>query len=165
MGFRVGDTVVHWSYGLGKIIGLEERAVTGEATLYYIVQIGEFTVYVPVDDETMSRLRPPTSADEFKKLFTILSGTGEALSEDRLERRKQLRKELADGKAEAVCRVIRDLSSFARIKPLNDEDKNILQRASNTLCSEWGFSLSVPLAQAELDLHHLLAQSSENVAI
>lgn len=164
MDFRVGDTVVHWSYGLGKIIGLEERDLTGQTILYYIVQIREFTVCVPVDGEATSRLRPPTSAHEFNKLFAILSGLGESLSEDRLERRNQLRKELANGKADAVCRVIRDLSSFALKKPLNDEDKNILKRASSTLCSEWGFSLSVSMAQAESELHHLLAHPSENVA-
>ena len=133
MNFRVGDTVVHWMYGLGKIVGLEERALAGQKILYYVVKVGDLTVCVPADDKAESRLRYPTPQRNFKKLSAILSGPGELLSDDRLERKIQLRKKLDDGKVEAVCQVIRDISSFEKRKSLNDEDKNILRRAWNSL--------------------------------
>ncbi len=164
MDFRVGEPVVHWTYGLGEIIGLEERALIGQKTLYYIVKIRDLTVCVPADGKVMSRLRSPTPQHEFKKLFVILSGPGESLSDDRLERKTQLHKKLEDGKVEAVCRVIRDLFSYEQSKPLNDDDKYILKRAWNSLLSEWGFSLSVPLGQVEAELRGLLRHPSENAA-
>ena len=34
MDFHVGDPVMHWTYGLGQITQLEERAVSGKNTLY-----------------------------------------------------------------------------------------------------------------------------------
>jgi len=163
MNFRVGDTVVHWMYGLGKIVGLEERALAGQKILYYVVKVGDLTVCVPADDKAESRLRYPTPQRNFKKLSAILSGPGELLSDDRLERKIQLRKKLDDGKVEAVCQVIRDISSFEKRKSLNDEDKNILRRAWNSLCGEWGYSLSLPPAQVEMELHRLLRQPAENV--
>ena len=163
MDFRAGDTVVHWMYGLGKIVGLEERALAGQKMLYYVVKVGDLTVCVPADDKAGNRLRYPTPERNFKKLFAILSGPGESLSDDRLERKTQLRKKLDDGRVEAVCQVIRDISTFEKRKPLNDEDKNILRRAWNSLCGEWEYSLSLPPAQVEMELRRLLRQPAENV--
>lgn len=162
MDFRVGDPIVHWSHGIGEIVGLEERAVAGKNTLYYVVKIQEFTIWVPADDKVLSRLRVPTSERKFKKLFAILSGPGESLSDDRLVRKTQLHNGLADGKVETLCHVIRDLTSYALRKHLNENDKDVLQRARNLLVGEWKFSLSVPLVDAEIELGRLLGLATVN---
>ena len=164
MKFSIGDPVVHWTYGLGEIIGLEERALAGQKILYYVVKIQDLTVYVPADDGVKGRLRSPTPEREFKKLFTILSEPGESLPDNRFERKTQLHQRLEGGKIEAICRVIRDLSSYEQIKRLNDNDKNALKRAWNSLRGEWGFSLSMPLAQVEIELRRLLSHPPEPVA-
>ncbi len=161
MNFHVGDPVIHWTYGLGKIVGLETRALAGEKTLYYVVDVNELTVWVPVDDKVSTRLRPPTTKDAFKKLFKILSQPAEALLEDRHERKIALHRKLQEGNAESICGVIRDLNAFEHKKALNDDDKTILRRASSSLLSEWGYSFSVPLAEAEHELHSLLKTPSE----
>lgn len=162
--FLMGDPVIHWTYGLGKIVRQEERTFSGEKKLYYVVQIRDLTIWVPADGKVMSRLRPPTPENEFSKLFAILSGPGESLLDDRLERKTQLVEELKEGKAEAICRVIRDLSFYQQRKPLNDNDKLVLKQASDSLLGEWGFSLSIPLAQAQVELYRLLVKPSQNVA-
>ena len=164
MEFLTGDSVIHWTYGLGKIVRQEERTFSGEKTLYYAVQIRDLTVWVPADAKVMSRLRSPTPECEFSKLFAILSGPGEALPDDWLERKTQLIDELEGGKVEAVCRVIRDLSTFQHRKPLNDNDKLVLKQASNLLLDEWGFSFSISLAQAKNELYRLLVKPAQNVA-
>ena len=163
MDFHVGDPVIHWSYGLGEIVGLEERALTSQNTLYYVVRVQNMTVCVPADGKTTNRLRPPTPGGEFENLYVILSEPGDSLSEDRLERKTQLRKELADGKVETICRVIRNLSSYARRKALNDDEKDILKRAWTSLCGEWGYALSMPLTQVEKELNLLLLHPAETV--
>ena len=160
MDFHVGDPIVHWAHGLGEIVGIEERMLSGEKTLYYVVKIQNLTVFVPADDEVFSRLRAPTPRSDFKKLVKILSGSGESLMEDRFDRKTQLRQALSDGKAETTCRVIRDLSSFAKKKSLNDDDQTIMNRAWSSLCGEWGFALSMPRDQVEREIHGMLSQSS-----
>jgi CarD family transcriptional regulator len=165
MDFRVGDPVVHWTYGIGEIVGMEERILEGRKTLYYVVKIQSFSIYVPVDGKAISRLRPPTTKREFSKLFNILSGSGESLSEDRFERKIQLHKELADGSAENLCHVIRNLTSFSQKKQLNDDDRSIMNRAWTSLVGEWGFSMAVPPTQVEADLRRLLKPVLENVIV
>jgi len=164
MEFITGDPVIHWTYGLGKIVRQEERTFSGEKRLYYAVQIRDLTVWVPADAQVMSRLRSPTPEREFSKLFAILSEPGESLPDDRLERKTRLVDELKGGKAEAVCRVIRDLSFFQQRKPLNDNDKLVLKQASDSLLGEWVFSFSISLAQAQAELYRLLLKPPQNIA-
>ena len=160
MNFHEGDPVMHWTYGFGKVIRLEERALSGHNTLYYAVQLGDLTVWVPADDMLEIRLRPPTSKAGFKGLRAILSGPGEPLPDDRQDRKTQLIELLKDGRAESLCRVIRDLSAYRQVRPLNENDQALMRRAQNALLGEWGFALSVTPAQAELELHRLLTPAT-----
>ena len=162
MNFHKGDTVMHWTYGIGQIVNLEERALSGLKTIYYVVQVRDMTVWVPADSKVGSRLRSPTSKSRFQRLLAILSGPSEPLPEDRLERKTRLLELLEDGRPESLCRVIRDLSAYQKrqARPMNDNDQMILKQSRNTLLGEWEFVLSITRAQAELDLHHLLTAGS-----
>ena len=159
MGFHEGDTVMHWTYGLGKVIRLEERVLSGKKELYYAVQIGDMTVWVPADDKLENRLRPPTSKADFKKLMNILSKPGEPLPDDRHERKTLLTELLKNGRAESLCHVIRNLSTYRHVRSLNDNDQALLARTQDALIGEWGFSLSVTPTEAEFQLHRLLTDS------
>jgi RNA polymerase-interacting CarD/CdnL/TRCF family regulator len=160
MNFHEGDLVMHCTYGLGKIIQLEERIVFGPAVMYYAVQIGDMTVWVPADDNLEKRLRPPTRGNEFQRLLDILSGPGEPLPNDRNERRVLLAEWLKEGSAESLCRVIRSLASFHEAKPLSDNDQMLMKRAQHSLIAEWSYSLAIPTAQAEHEMQHLLTSNA-----
>ncbi len=158
MNFHKGDTVMHWAYGIGQIVNLEERALYGSKTIYYVVQVQDMTVWVPADNKVRSRLRTPTSKSRFKQLLAILSNPSVPLPEDRLERKTRLLELVKDGRVESLCQIVRDLSAYQKqkIKPLNDNDHLVLKQSRNTLLGEWEFVLSITHAQAEHELHHLL---------
>ncbi len=158
MNFHTGDTVMHWTYGIGQVVSLEERDLFGSKTLYYEVQARDLTVWVPADGKVGSRLRTPTSKSRFKQLLAILSCPSEPLPEDRLERRTHLLELLRDGRVESLCQIVRDLSAYQKqmARSLNDNDQMVLKQSRNTLLGEWGFVLSVTHAQAEHELHRLL---------
>ncbi len=161
MNFHEGDTVMHWTYGLGKVIRLEERVLSGKKELYYAVQIGDMTVWVPADDKLENRLRPPTSKAGFKKLMDVLSSPGEPLPDDRHERKTLLTELLKNGRAESLCKVIRNLSTYRHVRSLNDNDQALLRRTEESLIGEWGFALSITPAEAELQLHRLLTAAGD----
>ena len=160
MELREGDPVMHWTYGLGKVIRLEERILSGQKALYYAIKIGDLTVWVPADDNIGKRLRRPTPQAAFKKLHAILTSPGEPLPEDRQERKIKLVELLKDGRAESLCRVIRDLSAQQHVKTLNENDHALMKRAQSALLGEWGFVHSITPAQAEVELHRLLSPSA-----
>ena len=160
MDFKIGDPVMHWTYGFGKIVKMEERVLSGKKTLYYAVKSRDLTVWVPADDNLDSRLRPPTSPKEFEKLFEILTGSEEPLSDDRHVRKTFLTDQLKDGRAESVCRVIRDLFAYQKRKSLNENDQHLMRRVQSVLLGEWEYALSVPSTQAATDLHRMLDNGS-----
>lgn len=157
MRFREGDAVMHWTFGLGKVVRLEERDMSGREVLYYAIQINDMTIWVPEDEMLATRLRPPTSEKEFKKLQKILVGSGEPLPDDRHQRKLMLLETLKDGSAESLCRVIRSLVTFRKVRSLNENDQALLKRLEKVLIGEWGVALSVTPLQAETELQHLLS--------
>ncbi len=159
MNFQEGDPVMHWTYGFGQIVHLEERVISGSKILYYAVQVRDLTIWVPADSNLESRLRAPTSQDKFRQLLNILSGTGEPLPDDRHQRKIRLLELLKDGRTESLCHTIRDLSTYQNAKSLNDSDQIILKQSQNTLLGEWEFVLSTPRSQAEIEMYRLLASA------
>jgi len=161
MDFHEGDPVMHWTHGLGQIMGLEERILSGSKMLYYAVKIhNDITIWVPADGKLETRLRRPTPQSAFKRLLAILSSPGEKLPDDRFERRKRLLDLLRDGKAESLCRVIRGLFDYRQKRSLNDYDHVLLKQTQNALLGEWGFVLAITTGQAETEMHRLLSSGS-----
>jgi RNA polymerase-interacting CarD/CdnL/TRCF family regulator len=156
MAFHVGDPVVHWSYGLGEVIQMDEKAISGQTGKYYVVQIGNLTLWVPLNETGEQCLRYPTPAEDFQNLFQILSSSGEQLSSDRYTRKTQLTELMKDRTLDSICRVVRDLTDFQRTKKINENDKSILDHAKKLLLNEWSWALSIPVEQAENELSALL---------
>ena len=156
MNFHEGDTVIHWTHGLGGVVRLEERDVLGVTALYYAVRIRDLTVWVPSDEELEHRLRLPTTPSGFEELYAILSDPGEPLPDGRQERRTRLLVLLKDGCTQSLCRIISGLHAYRKVRPLNESDQFILKQARNMVLAEWQFVLSVTPAQAEHELQHWL---------
>lgn len=157
MGFEVGDKVVHRSYGYGEIVQLDRKELSGHSALYYVVKIRDLTLWVPAVDNQEGNLRPPTPAADFKHLFSILTGAGEPLPDDRLDRKQKLSDMMKEGTLESICRVICDLNLQQQTKKLNEHDVQVLERARQFLLSEWQLAFSVSAQQAERELDELLA--------
>lgn len=160
MNFQVGDTVIHSSYGLAEIVGVEEKAIAEQKILYYVVKTNDLTIWIPVNDMDKSNLRLPTTKDDFSNLFSILRSASDPLSNDRKERKAQLLQRMKEGNSESLCRLVRDLSDYRLTKKLNENDSYIFKRAQESLLKEWIFSLSVPLAEAKTELKKILDEKS-----
>ena len=165
MKFQEGDTVLHWTHGLGQVIGLEERDLFGPRKLYYEVRVGDLTtVWVPSDAELQHRLRAPTARSGFVELLAVLSDPGEPLPEDRHERRALLLAYMGDGSAQSLCRIIGGLHAYRNVRALNESDHAILKQARRVLLGEWEYVLSMTTAQAEHALQKELASQPLPVA-
>ena len=156
MGFRIGDKVIHWVYGLGEIIGIEEKTIHDHLTNCYVVRTPELLIWIPITDLEQCSLRTPTRPEEFERLFAILTSPSEKLLEDRVLRKDQLMSQMKDGQLASICRVVRDLTFYKHSAKLNDQEKSILERAVNSLLTEWTYSLGMPLSQAQQAMTSML---------
>ena len=158
MSFQVGDKVIHSAFGMGEIACTEEKTIHGQLTNCYAVLISDLVIWVPIDDLQQHSLRLPTPPEEFEKMSDILTNPGEGLLEDRVLRKNQLLTQMRDGQLASVCRVVRDLTYFKRNKKLNEQEKYILERATNSLLTEWTYSLGISLIQAQQTMVTLLGE-------
>lgn len=113
---------MHWMYGIGQIVNLEERVLAGSRLLYYEVHVQDLNVWVPADSKVTSRLRSPTPKLRFKRILTILSEPSDPLPEDRLQRKTHLQERMKDCSVASLCQVIRDLFAHQKVQPLEDHD-------------------------------------------
>jgi RNA polymerase-interacting CarD/CdnL/TRCF family regulator len=156
---------MHWTYGLGSVVRLENRELLGKKMLYYAVQVGDMTVWVPNDDQLSTRLRRPSSKGQLARLKTLLTKPGATLPQDRHERKTLLLEMLKDGRPESLCKVIRSLVVFARNHPLNDNDQALLKRAQTALLAEWSFALGTNPEDVEAQLHKHIAVPTASVVV
>ncbi|MFN8398671.1 MAG: CarD family transcriptional regulator [Anaerolineales bacterium] len=158
MNLKPGDWVVHCSHGLGQVTTIETRSFGEQNILYYQVQIGDLTIWVPSDENLGKRLRKPASQSDFSTLLKMLTNPPEALPIDRRQRSQYLIELLKDGTAETLCKVIRDLSAIRKQRTWSEYDRDILRRVQKSLVGEWSFIFSINPQDAENELQKLLAK-------
>jgi RNA polymerase-interacting CarD/CdnL/TRCF family regulator len=156
MNYQIDDQVVHWSHGPGKIIGIDEKRLSGRTRLYYVVEAGRATIWVPVDEAGEKSLRLPSTLLEFKELLNLLTGPGEELPDHQFQRRSELSERMQKRSLNDICFVIRDLIFRSTSQKLNRNDVDVLKRAKEFLLSEWELSLGIPRARAQLELQSYL---------
>jgi RNA polymerase-interacting CarD/CdnL/TRCF family regulator len=158
MGFQIGDKVIHSVHGLGEIVAIEEQSIHDLPTTCYTFKTNNLTIWVPYIDPQMHSLRLPVNPEHFNDLYEILAGPGNTLPEDRVLRKEHLMLLLRDGKLDTICQVVRDLTHYQRRKKLNDQEKFILERATNSLLVEWAYSLGVSPNQANQAMTNLMGK-------
>jgi RNA polymerase-interacting CarD/CdnL/TRCF family regulator len=164
MNFQIGDPVMHWMHGFGRVIGFEERSILDRRIHYYAISIRDLTVWVPDDDQLKFRLRHPTTKEGFKELFSILTGNGEPLPVDRQERKVCLEDKLKDGRAASLCHALRDLATYQHSHSVNYNDENLMKRLREALLDEWTYTLAVPVLEAKAELFQMLAPGAASGA-
>jgi len=152
--YHIGDTIVHWNYGFGTILAIEEKEFDGVTQQYYVVQVERLQLWVPVDEPGVSSIRLPTERFEFKALFDILRTPGEPLPDHQYQRRLELQERMQKKNLSDLCHLIRDLADRSRQHTPNQNDVSVLSRAEELLLDEWVRSMGIerPFASEELEV-------------
>jgi RNA polymerase-interacting CarD/CdnL/TRCF family regulator len=154
--YKIGDTVVHWTYGSGKIVAVDDKGLAGKPCFYYVIEGNGQTLWVPVEEDGRSSLHLLTTRSDFKLLINILRSRGEKMSNYRFQRQDHLNKRMRKASPGDLCRVIRDLTYRSRMAKLSDSDIRALKLAKTHLLDEWELSLGTQREQARRELEWVL---------
>jgi RNA polymerase-interacting CarD/CdnL/TRCF family regulator len=157
--FQIGDVVVHLTYGIGRVTGIEDLRYQGaEVRPFYRIAIENATIWVALDPLGEARLRPMVSGGDLEHYRQVLRGLPVPLSDDRYQRSSSYNARLKEATFQTLCEVARDLSAHGWKKRLNDYDTAALRRAIGHLSREWSAVAGIPLAAAEEEIRVLLVQ-------
>ncbi len=159
--FKIGDVIVHWTYGLGTVVGIDQKDIGGIAQQFYIVEVGLLKIWVPVEEVELSSIRFPTESSRFRANLDILRTLGEQLPEHQFKRKIELRDRMQQRTLGDLCHVIRDLTDRSHQHSLNQNDSSVLFRAEEHLLDEWVISLGAERSNALGELKQLLREEPQ----
>lgn len=161
MNYRIGERVIHWTYGPGIITGIDEKSLGGQTCRYYVLELGELTLWVPFGEIGERCIRLPTPSIEFKAQLNVLSGPGDELPDHQFQRKNQLNERMRKKSLAGICSVIRDLTTRSQLHKLNRNDITVLRYAEECLLDEWELSLGAVRSRARRELDVLLGEDPE----
>jgi RNA polymerase-interacting CarD/CdnL/TRCF family regulator len=157
--YKVGDSVVHWIFGSGKVVAIVDKGLPGQPCLYYVIESNQQTLWVPVDERGNSSLHMPTSRMDFMLLFNTLRSQGKQMSNNPYMRHDQLDERMKKASPEDLCLVIRDLNYRSRSRKLSSSDTRVLKHAQSFLLDEWERSFGTPREKARRELESILRET------
>ena len=163
MELNIGDQVVHPKYGVGNVVGLQEREFEpGKMRMYYEISMRGTTLWVSMEMPTFG-LRKLTVRSEIPHCRKILASHPAPLVEDPRQRQTEMADRLKLGTISAHCEVVRDLHAYFGDRPSTGRVGAFLQVAQDVLCQEWAAVEGVTLLEAVEEIHALLEISREAV--
>ncbi len=162
MQFKVGDYVVHPTYGVGNVVRLEERQLAEQTKrLYYVLAADKSTIWVPVDAAGPTALRRLTPRQDLDRYRELLQSRPTPLSKDHRERRLEITEHLKGGTFQALCEAVRDLAALGWRKSLSEADATLLNRIRESLYREWAASGSTSIEEATAEVDKLLSKARQ----
>ena len=147
--FVEGDFVVYPNHGAGRVTGIEEKTVLGEARRYYVVYLpdAELTVSVPADVEV--GLRACIDEDSVAKALALLGAGATRMPPNWNRRLKHNQEKIRSGEISQVAEVIRNLSAYDAEHGLSTGERNLLVKARQIFASEIALVRNIEVAEAE----------------
>ena len=148
--FYSGEYVVCPGHGVGEIMGVEKKNISGEDKSFYTVMIlgSEMRVMVPTD--TKDGLRSLVSLDEVKEIFELLGDHDVALDTSTWNRRyRDYLFKIKTGALLEIADVLRSLFLLRHIKSLSFGEKKMLKHCKGLLVKEIALSQGKPEDQVD----------------
>lgn len=158
--FKSGELAVYPAHGVGMIMGIEAREVSGLNKSFYIIKIldTEATIMVPTDTASSVGLRKIVKKSMVPKIYDILKDRTEvALDNQTWNRRyRDYTDKIKSGCVMEVARVLRDLFILKYDKELSFGERRMLDTAKNLLVKELSIARNVKEQKVEEELFRLM---------
>lgn len=136
--FKIGDKIVYPMHGAGSVEAIEDKEIQGVNKQYYIIKlsINNLQIMIPVGNETKLGIRPVSDTVTLKAIMSDFSNGETDLLLPCKQRLKINGDKIKTGKIEDSAEVVRDLMRINKEKPLNSNEKQMLNNAKAILLSE-----------------------------
>jgi RNA polymerase-interacting CarD/CdnL/TRCF family regulator len=160
--YAVGDWLVHVHYGIGQVIGIEEKNLFDEEKQFYCVRAEENNgiFWIPVEEASENvRVRPIVPKRRLEEALAILRKPPRVMNEENKIRKERIQEARSGGRLLPIARLVRDLSARQSINSLTQIEAKALEFFKKRLVSEWATRMDVPVQSVRLELHEILEES------
>ncbi len=137
--FNVGDLAVYPAHGVGLIEGIEEKSISGEEHIFYVIRIldNDMKIMVPRKNAEQVGLRRVISDSEVEQVYAILEKKDIEFTPQTWNRRyREYMDKIKTGSIFDLATVLRDLYILQMDKPLSFGEKKMLDTAKGLLIRE-----------------------------
>ena len=167
--YSIEDWLVHSTFGIGQIVGVEEKDISGARVQYFRIQTADSTYWIPVNRMDNQDLRPVSSTAEIQMVIAILLRPPEAMSTNHLLRKNDIQRVLLLNTLTDSARLMRDLRARQQERgTLNLEELYAFRALKQRLIDEWVVVTGEKAKQVDakiddlLNTYHASAENDES---
>jgi len=159
--FKVGDKVMHNSYGLCEIAAIENQDTYYGKQDCYIIYMNKTKIMIPVAHSEM--LRCPIRKEEVAKVLEVL-GKPEGLPDElsSKERIKTYAEKLISNDIFKIAEVLKGLAFLNTIDKLRGAEKSLFERINKILTDEISFVQNISKQEAQRIIDSALKKIRES---
>jgi len=139
LGFKVGDTVVYPSHGVGQITSEETQIVGGNQINVFVISLNKdkLTLRVPVKRATAVGLRQVCTKEYITSMINTLKSTPKTTKGMWSKRAQEYEMKINSGDLVQIAEVIRDLFKNVEDPDRSYSERIIFEAALNRLAGEY----------------------------
>ena len=150
--FKVNDVIIYGTQGVCRIVGIEEKTVSGTKKNYFVlkpVNDGGSTIFAPTDNENvLKKMRALLSREEIYALIDSMPDENAVWIRSDNERKEHYRKILASGDHVELIKMIKAIYAHkkereAAGKRLHMIDEHFFKDAEQILYNEFQYVLKL----------------------
>ncbi|MBI5885782.1 MAG: CarD family transcriptional regulator [Deltaproteobacteria bacterium] len=138
--FKEGELAVYPAHGVGQIMGVECREISGQNKSFYMLKIldTEATIMVPIDSAATVGLRKIVKRSMVPKIYAVLKNRNDTILDNQTwnRRYRDYTDKIKSGCVMEIARVMRDLYLLKFDKELSFGERRMLDTAKGLLVKE-----------------------------
>lgn len=158
-----GDWIVHSRYGLGQVVCLEEKALSGPAETFFNVKTEAFSYWISVSNLDTGRVRPIAGSEEFDQALVLMGQEPSLLDENFHNRLQGINNMLNENTIFSKAELIRDINGRNMRKDIHANEKGILENLKIQFINEFAVSCQLTEQAARTRVQDALKKSSLNI--
>lgn len=159
-GFKVGDLVVYPAHGVGIIVSIDSKSLSGMDLDFYVMKVidSDATIMVPVDNAETVGLRRVVKKSVVPKVYDILKDRTESIIESQTwnKRYRNYTDKIRTGCVMEVAKVLRDLYLLKVDKELSFGERRMLDTAKNLLIKELSIAKNIKEEKVAEELDRIM---------
>lgn len=154
--YQLNQNIVYPCQGVGKIVDICEKKFKNEVLTYYVIDVLDMTIMVPVSKAESLGIRAIASEAEALEALEKISDETDSIPSDWKERYQRNQELLKKGNVADIAAIVRSSYHRSKVKELPILERKLYEQAKKLLEDEFSYALGKTPKEVEALLHSKL---------